>query len=700
MRNNQPITQHEYVLRDNQSPISRTDLQGNITFANTDFIETSGYSEEELIGQPHNIMRHPDMPAEAFADMWHYLKAGRSWTGIVKNRRKNGDYYWVLANASPMWENGKVVGYASVRMKPQPGTVEPIAAAYRRFREGRARGLRLKRGRLLRTGLPGLIDRLRYPKMKERLIGLMVLASLLVLCVAGFGLMGMYKTKQQVDSMYRESAHAVGLLDKIARLQWQSHKSVAVVVASAQAARAPELIAETEKNSAEISRLWADYLAIGHEPDEKPIQDEYETLRQRFRSEALQPALEAIRSGNMVLADEIYSRAGEVRFNELQRNLDAQLNDQDARARQAMEEADTTYDIARNGVLVSTLVGMALLLAIGWRLLLRITAPIHRAVAVSKQIAAGYMGNQIETGSSDEVGQLMNSLHAMQRALSSMAFAVRNSANAVSTEAQAISQGNQALAERTHQQASSLQETASNMDEVASTVKQNIDNAKVANQLAQEAGSIVAQGGQAVGNVVGTMDAIASSSRKITDIIGVIDGIAFQTNILALNAAVEAARAGEQGRGFAVVATEVRSLASRSAEAAKEIKNLISASVERVEQGTAQVDEAGATMTEVVGAIRRVTDLMSQISAASSEQSLGVAQVGEAVTHMDQVTQQNAALVEEMAAAADSLKLQAQDLVAGVNVFKLSKQEGVARPVPGAALRLERPADGQAWSSF
>jgi methyl-accepting chemotaxis protein len=226
------------------------------------------------------------------------------------------------------------------------------------------------------------------------------------------------------------------------------------------------------------------------------------------------------------------------------------------------------------------------------------------------------------------------------------------------------------------------------MEELNSTVQQNADNARQANQFAVSASSVAVKGGAVVAQVVETMKGINDSSRKISDIIGVIDSIAFQTNILALNAAVEAARAGEQGRGFAVVASEVRSLAGRSAGAAKEIKQLINASVERVEQGTAQVDEAGATMAEVVDAIQRVTDLMSQISAASSEQSLGVAQVGEAVAHMDQVTQQNAALVEEMAAAADSLKVQAHDLVTGVDAFKLGGMQNNARVLPSATQRL------------
>jgi methyl-accepting chemotaxis protein len=246
-----------------------------------------------------------------------------------------------------------------------------------------------------------------------------------------------------------------------------------------------------------------------------------------------------------------------------------------------------------------------------------------------------------------------------------------------------IAQGNNDLSRRTEEQASALEETAASMEQLSATVKQNADNAKQANQLAMGASTVAVKGGEVVSQVVTTMKGINDSSKKIADIISVIDGIAFQTNILALNAAVEAARAGEQGRGFAVVASEVRSLAGRSADAAKEIKGLITASVERVEQGTALVDEAGATMTEVVTSIRRVTDIMGEISAASSEQSAGVAQVGEAITLMDQATQQNAALVEESAAAAESLKQQAQQLVQAVQVFELG--DGEAPPAPAVA---------------
>ncbi|MBN9627879.1 MAG: chemotaxis protein [Acidovorax sp. SCN 65-28] len=309
-----------------------------------------------------------------------------------------------------------------------------------------------------------------------------------------------------------------------------------------------------------------------------------------------------------------------------------------------------------------------------------IVGPVQRAVHAADEISHGNLSVHIpDVGESrNEMAHLLRSLNEMQQNLSRIVGHVRSGSENVATASSEIAQGNNDLSARTEQQASALQETAASMEQLNSTVRQNADNARQANQLAQSASTVAVHGGEVVSQVVDTMKGIHDSSSKIADIIGVIDGIAFQTNILALNAAVEAARAGEQGRGFAVVASEVRSLAGRSADAAKQIKALINDSVERVTAGTTLVDQAGATMTEVVGAIKRVTDLMGEISAASSEQSQGVAQVGEAVTQMDQVTQQNAALVEEMAAAASSLNTQAQDLVSTVAFFKLGAQGAVA----------------------
>ncbi len=314
--------------------------------------------------------------------------------------------------------------------------------------------------------------------------------------------------------------------------------------------------------------------------------------------------------------------------------------------------------------------------------------------AITHRIAQGDLA--VDIPHSTDESSVMHGIQSMRDNVASIVTRVRQGSESVATASAEIAQGNHDLSSRTEQQASALEETAASMEELSSTVRQNADNARQANQLAVSASSVAQQGGDVVAQVVETMKGINTSSQKIADIIGVIDGIAFQTNILALNAAVEAARAGEQGRGFAVVASEVRSLAGRSAEAAKEIKNLISASVERVEQGNAQVDKAGATMTEVVAAIRRVTDIMGEISAASSEQSTGVAQVGEAVTQMDQATQQNAALVEQMAAAASSLNGQAGELVESVAVFKLANDHAAPVRMPTASVR---PALGRQFAA-
>ena len=315
-------------------------------------------------------------------------------------------------------------------------------------------------------------------------------------------------------------------------------------------------------------------------------------------------------------------------------------------------------------------VTVAIAALVSWRLSRGIAKGVDAARQTAQRIGNGDLSETVVVTGKDEIGKLLQSLSGMQDSLVQVVSRVRNGSEAVATASAEIAQGNQDLSQRTESQASALEQTAASMEELGSTVRQNADNARQANQLAQSASSVAVQGGEVVSQVVQTMREINDSSRRIADIITVIDGIAFQTNILALNAAVEAARAGEQGRGFAVVAGEVRSLAQRSAEAAKEIKALITDSVGRVEQGSELVDRAGATMQEVVASIRRVTDIMGEISAASSEQSEGVAQIGEAVQSMDQATQQNAALVEEMAAAATSLNSQAQDLVQAVAVFR------------------------------
>jgi methyl-accepting chemotaxis protein len=340
--------------------------------------------------------------------------------------------------------------------------------------------------------------------------------------------------------------------------------------------------------------------------------------------------------------------------------------------------------------LIFAMVIMAALITICLFIARSITKPMHHAIKVAQSVAAGDLTTSIEVRNKNETGQLMQALKEMNASLLKTVQQVRIGTDTMATASSQIAAGNLDLSSRTEQQASALEETASSMEELTSTVKQNADNARQANQLAVSASEVALKGGQVVAQVVDTMDGINTSSKKIVDIIGVIDGIAFQTNILALNAAVEAARAGEQGRGFAVVATEVRSLAQRSAAAAKEIKALIGDSVGKVEAGSALVEQAGNTMEQVVASIQRVTDIMGEITAASNEQTAGIEQVNQAITEMDGVTQQNAALVEQAAAAAEALQEQAGSLAQVVSIFKLDDRQ-VAAPVPAAALGGSRP---------
>jgi methyl-accepting chemotaxis protein len=348
-------------------------------------------------------------------------------------------------------------------------------------------------------------------------------------------------------------------------------------------------------------------------------------------------------------------------------------------------KATTVQATAHNAKMTSVLISAISLLigiALAWRLTRSITAPLNEAVAVAQRVASGDLTSTIVVTTRDETGQLMQALKDMNDSLVNIVGEVRHGTDTIATASAEIAAGNMDLSTRTEQQASSLEETASSMEELTSTVKQNADNARQANQLAVSASQVAIKGGEMVTQVVGTMEAINTSSRKIADIIGVIDGIAFQTNILALNAAVEAARAGEQGRGFAVVASEVRNLAQRSASAAREIKGLITDSVEKVDAGTKLVDQTGTTMRDIVDSVRRVTDVISEISAASQEQTSGIEQINMAITQMDEVTQQNAALVEQAAAASDAMREQANTLTQVISVFKIDVRSAIQVAVP------------------
>ncbi|MYM88846.1 HAMP domain-containing protein [Rugamonas sp. FT82W] len=359
---------------------------------------------------------------------------------------------------------------------------------------------------------------------------------------------------------------------------------------------------------------------------------------------------------------------------------------------------DEVADSSRNLLYALALLVLAFGVVSSWLLTTGITVPLRQAVTAARRVAGGDLTGHIDDSARDETGQLLTALKEMNASLLGIVTEVRSGTDHITTSSSEIAAGNQDLSRRTEQQAGALEETASSMEELTSTVKHNADNARQANQLAASAAQVAVKGGQVVSQVVDTMDSINQSSRKIVDIIAVIDGIAFQTNILALNAAVEAARAGEQGRGFAVVATEVRNLAQRSASAAKEIKELIGDSVEKVNQGSRLVADAGSTMDEIVSSVHRVSDIITEITAASTEQSAGINEVYQAIGAMDGVTQQNAALVEQAAAAAESMQQQAAALAQAVSVFKVEGSASRARATPAratdgrSALRLTRTA--------
>jgi aerotaxis receptor len=515
MRTNLPVTQHEYQFPGSETLLSTTDTSSRITYANAAFSRASGYAADELMGQPHNLVRHPDMPVEAFADMWRSLQEGQSWTALVKNRRQNGDHYWVRANAAPMRRNGQLVGYLSVRTKPSRAEIEAAGQLYASFREGRARGIAFHRGLIVRTGL----------------------------------------------------------------LRWASALQL---LPAAWRVRLP---------------LLGGGVALG-------------------------VALSFSGLGGAALAGMGAALAG------------------------------------------------SLLLA-GWFIEVQVTSPLGKILGVAQQVASGEAGEALNLDRCDEIGLISRAINQAGLNLHSLVADVYEQVSGVQVASQQIAAANNDLSSRTEQTASSLEETAAAMEQQTASVSQNSDTAQEASELANAATQVAARGGEAVANVVSTMALISDSSRKIADIISVIDGIAFQTNILALNAAVEAARAGEQGRGFAVVASEVRSLAGRSAAAAKEIKILIDDSVEKVESGSRLVDNAGRTMTEVVSQVRRVNDLITEITAASREQTLGISQVGQAVSQLDEMTQQNAAMVEQSSAAANSMSDQARRLVEAVKVFSI-----------------------------
>ncbi len=518
MRVNLPVSTNLRNFRESDGLISKTDLKGRITFVNDAFVYVSGFSREELLGQPHNIVRHPDVPEEAFDDLWKTIKSGKPWTAIVKNRCKNGDYYWVEANVIPLRESDQITGYISVRNKPTSEQIAFAESLYQNIKNGK---VVLREGKAIKKGITEKLTVLQNPSIKIKL-GASFALPCMALILAGFGA---------------------------------------------------------------ISGLAVQYPAA------------YMT---------------AIGLGTLISA------------------------------------------------------------ILGYYCISSIKQPLKNISDAIVRVASGDFSHTKYASSGGELGMMLELLMTMNRNMRRIMLNIRVSTEIVESTSEDLAKGNTELSQRTMEQSANLEKTAASMEELASTVAQNANNVQEVNRLGRKASTVALQGGDIVNAVAQTMNSIHESSRKIVNIISIIDEIAAQTNILALNAGVEAARAEEHGRGFAVVASEVRMLAQRSATAAKEITTLINNSVKQIETGTELAEKAGQTMGEVVAAVQKVTDIMSDIATASHEQNSGIEQINNAMTHLDSVTHQNASLVQDVSESAEVLRKQTNNLTQAFAVLKLN----------------------------
>jgi len=531
MRSNLPVTQREYAFGADQTLVSVTDLKGRITYCNAAFITVSGFSEDELLGQPHNVVRHPDMPEEAFRDLWQTIQSGLPWTGLVKNRRKNGDHYWVCANATPMRDGERIVGYLSVRTRPERAAVEQADAQYAQMRR------EATHGRLVHVLQRGIVQRNDWRGRLQR--------------AARPGLAG---------TVYASLALATG-------------------IAAAAGTLGP---------------WWAAAAALG--------------------------------------------AAG----------------------------------IATAATLHLTL------------------APLRGVLRDANRLASGDLSHPVDTGASGVVGELQRALMQLAVNLRTVVTDSRAGIEGVHTAAREIAAGNQDLSARTESQAGSLQQTAASMEEINTTATNAADSAAQGARMAQETASIARQSHEAVEALAATIEEITASSRRIEDIIAVVEGVSFQTNLLALNAAVEAARAGDAGRGFAVVASEVRALAQRTATAAREIRGLISTSAQQVAASSACSRGARERMHEALQSVAQVNATLEAIRTSATEQRAGIGQINEAVSHMDTITQQNAAMVEELAASAQAMQLQVDTVSGSMRLFRLHTGDKTVAELDAVQLRREQ----------
>ena len=520
---------------------------------------------------------------------------------------------------------------------------------------------------------------LKNLSIKARLIFVVSFLSVLLALFGIVGLVSLQKTNADLKSLYEDRVVALIQLGQVTDAVDAGRYTISSAIVG-DSGEIDKNMDNLEKVLKEGDKVWKEYLATYLTPEETKLAEQFTAQQKKFVAEGVKPAMEALHNRDFQGATDLYNGPLLVLFKQINATMKQLITLQNDVSKDLYDQSQARYQTFLTLTIAAIVIGVSVAIIMGIWLVRAISGPLNEAVKVAKGVADGDLTQTIEVHSRDEAGQLMEALQTMNGRLQQIVGEVRVSTDTISTASSEIATGNLDLSARTESQAGSLEETASAMEELTSTVKQNADNARQANQLAASASQIAQEGGNVVGRVVVTMNTINDSSKKIVDIISVIDGIAFQTNILALNAAVEAARAGEQGRGFAVVASEVRNLAQRSASAAKEIKALINDSVEKVGNGSKLVEQAGNTMEEVVSSVRRVTDIVGEITSAGQEQSDGIEQINLAITQMDETTQQNAALVEQAAAAAQSLQDQASHLAQVVGVFKLDERQLIGEP--------------------
>ncbi|MDD5113015.1 MAG: methyl-accepting chemotaxis protein [Methylobacter sp.] len=709
---------------------SRTNLKGQITCVNDAFVAISGYSREELIGSSHNIIRHPDMPKAAFEDLWLNLKQGKPWVGLLKNRTKSGDYYWVEANVIPIFKNGAVQEYLSIRYAPKQ---EQIGQAEQFYKKLKAKAVTMRP-----TGLAARFKSIKEVAIwKKAALSTLILSGLMLLLCYRLFLSGEYLLLSGVAALAMLTLtintilfrsfdqlleYSVGLMYRLADERFKNKIDLSrndqigdfyrgiysmQVRLNANFAESKQIATDATRINQALDNVQSGVMVT--DPDlniiymNKSVQQLFNNAEQDIRKQMPHFDASKLMGTNVDIfhKNSAYQRGmldkltstfiSELAIADLHMKVvvNPVINSSGERIGFVAEWLNRTDEVIAEQEISKVVggaglgdftqrineqgkTGFSLVLSQNINQLMETSSSgLNEVVRVLAALSRGDLTEKITNDYSGTFGRLKDDCNTTVEKLKEVINNIKDVSNNINNGAKEIASGNNDLSHRTEEQAASLEQTAASMEELTSTVQQNTANAKHANELAVSATDIAGKGVKVVDEVDVTMEAINEASRKIVEIISVIDDIAFQTNILALNAAVEAARAGDQGRGFAVVASEVRNLAQRAAAAAGEIKSLINDTVEKVVDGTQLVAQAGKTMEEIVSSIRGVSVTMYEISSASVEQTSGIEQVNVAISQMDDVTQQNAALVEQAAAAAESLEEQAQSLVSIVGSFKI-----------------------------